>query len=93
MMPEVPTMDEAGIKGYDVSNWNAIWAPAKTPREVIQRLNRDIAQSMESADVKERVAAQGNLVAVDTPEAFATFIGREAAKWSKVIKDANVKLD
>ena len=93
MMPDVPTMDESGIKGYDVANWNAIWAPAKTPREVVAQLNRAIAKSMDMAEVKERVAAQGNLIAVDTPEAFGAFIGREAAKWSKVIKDANIKLD
>ena len=93
MMPDVPTMDESGIKGYVVANWNAIWAPAKTPREVVAQLNRAIAKSMDMAEVKERVAAQGNLIAVDTPEAFGAFIGQEAAKWSKVIKDAHIKLD
>ena len=93
VMPEVPTMDEAGLKGYDVSNWNGIWAPARTPRDVIERLHREICRSMDSADVRERVAAQGNVVVCDFPDEFAAYIRREAAKWSKVIKDAGIKLD
>lgn len=93
IMPEVPTLDESGLKGYDVSNWNAIWAPARTPREVIERLQREICKSMDSADVRERIAVQGNVVVCDTPDEFAAYIRREAAKWSKVIKDAKIKLD
>ena len=92
-MPDVPTMDEAGLKGYDVANWNGLWAPAKTPREIIERINRDVAKAMAFADVRERIAAQGNLIAVDTPEAFTAFIGQEATKWSKVIRDAHIKVD
>lgn len=93
IMPEVPTLDESGLKGYDVSNWNAIWAPARTPREVIERLHREICKSMASADVRERIAVQGNVVVCDTPDEFAAYIRQEAAKWSKVIKDARIKLD
>ena len=93
LMPDVPTMDESGIKGYEVSNWNGIWAPARTPRAVIERLNREIVKSIDVAEVRERVAAQGGLVAVDTPDEFATFVRQEAAKWSKVIKDAHIKLE
>ena len=93
LMPDVPTMDESGIKGYEVSNWNGIWAPARTPRAVIERLNRDIVKSMDVADVRARVTAQGSLVAVDTPDEFAGFVRQEAARWSKVIKDAHIKLE
>lgn len=93
IMPDVPTLDESGLKGYDVSNWNGIWAPARTPREVVDRLHREICKSMESADVRERIAVQGNVIVCDTPEEFAAYIRKEAAKWSKVIKDAKIKLD
>ena len=92
-MPEVPTMDESGLKGYDVSNWNAIWAPAGTPRALIDRLNREICKAMDSPDVRERVAAQGNLIVCDSPDDFAAYIRKEAGKWSKVVQDARIKLD
>ena len=93
VMPEVPTMDESGLKGYDVSNWNAIWAPAGTPRALIDRLNREICKAMDSPDVRERVAAQGNLIVCDSPDDFAAYIRKEAGKWSKVVQDARIKLD
>ena len=92
-MPDVPTMDEAGLKGYEVSNWNGIWAPVKTPREVVERLNRDIARSLQAPDVKERVAALGNQIVADTPEEFAAYIRRETDKWSKLVKEANIQID
>jgi tripartite-type tricarboxylate transporter receptor subunit TctC len=93
VMPDVPTMDEAGLKGYEVSNWNAIYAPAKTPRAIVDRLQRDIARAMDTPEIKERVAAQGNIIVNNTPDEFAAFVKAEAAKWSKVIKDANIKAD
>jgi tripartite-type tricarboxylate transporter receptor subunit TctC len=92
-MPEIPTMDESGLKGFEASNWNGIWAPAKTPRDVIERLNRDIVKSMQAADVRERVTAQGNAVASDTPEQFAAYVRAEAERWSKVVKDANIRIE
>ena len=92
-MPDVPTMDEAGLKGYEVSNWNGIWAPVKTPREVVERLNRDIARSLQAPDVKERVAALGNQIVADTPDEFAAYIRRETDKWSKLVKEANIQID
>ena len=93
LLPEVPTMDESGLKGYDVANWNAIWAPAGTPRAVVDKLNREICRAMNAPEVKERVTAQGNSVVCDTPEEFAAYIRVEAVKWSKVIREAQIKLD
>ncbi len=93
VMPEIPTMDESGLKGFEATNWNGIWAPARTPPDVIARLNRDIVKATQAADVRERVAAQGNMVYSDTPAEFAALIRREADKWSKVVKDANIKLE
>lgn len=93
LLPEVPTMDESGLKGYDVSNWNGIWAPAKTPPAVVAQLNQEIAAVMRSDEVRALVGAQGNLVAVDTPERFSKFIAEEGSRWSSVIRDAHIKLD
>lgn len=93
LLPEVPTMDESGLKGYDVSNWNGIWAPAKTPPAVVAQLNQEIAAVMRSDEVRALVEAQGNLVAVDTPARFSEFIAQEGSRWSSVIRDAHIKLD
>jgi len=63
------------------------------PRAVVEKLNRDICRAMNGPEVKDRVAAQSNLVVRDTPDEFAAYIRREAAKWSKVVKDAQIKID
>jgi tripartite-type tricarboxylate transporter receptor subunit TctC len=91
--PEIPTMDESGLKGYEVMNWNAIWAPGKTPRDVIARLNQEIVKSMQAPETRERVAALGNVIVADSPEQFAAYIRTESMKWSKLIKEANIKLE
>jgi tripartite-type tricarboxylate transporter receptor subunit TctC len=93
VMPEVPTMDESGLKGFEATNWNGIWAPGKTPHEVIARLNQDIVKSVQSAENRERVAAQGNMLLTAKPEEFSAYIRREAERWAKVVKDANIKLE
>ena len=93
VMPEVPTMDESGVKGFEATNWNGIWAPGKTPREVIARLNRDIVKSVQSAEIRESVAAQGNMLLTTAPEEFSAYVRREAERWSKVVKDANIRLE
>lgn len=93
VMPEVPTMDESGAKGFEATNWNGIWAPGKTPREVIARLNRDIVRSVQTAEIRESVAAQGNMLLTTAPEEFLAYVRREAERWSKVVKDANIRLE
>ena len=93
-LPEVPTMDESGYPGYDVSNWNGLWVPARTPKDVVDRLQREIAKLFQSnAELKERVASQGNVLVGDTPDEFAAYLRRESAQWSRVIKEANVRLE
>jgi tripartite-type tricarboxylate transporter receptor subunit TctC len=92
-MPEVPTMSEAGLKGYDVTNWNAIWAPAKTPREIVLRLNREIVKAMQTPELKARVASLGNVIVADSPDEFAAFCRRETEKWAKLVKEANIKME
>ena len=91
--PDVPTVDESGLKGFEVLNWNGIVAPAGTPREIITRLNRDFVKVIQLPEIRERVGAQGNIVIGDTPEEFGAYIRAESDKWAKVIKQVGIKLD
>ena len=93
ILPDTPTMAESGLPGFESLNWNGIAAPARTPRDIVERLSRDMARALGLADVKERVAAQGNDIIGDGPDAFANFIRAESLKWAKVVKQAGVRLD
>ena len=84
--PEVPTMSEAGVKGYEFSTWYGLVVPAGTPKPVVQRVNAELAKALESRQVREQFAAQGLEAAGSTPEAFGTYLRSEIAKWGKVIK-------
>lgn len=92
-LPDVPTLDEAGVKGYDTSLWTGILAPAGTPREIIDRLNAEIAQVLALPDVKEAFDRQGAVARATTPDEFAAFIKADHAKWAKVVKQANIRID
>jgi tripartite-type tricarboxylate transporter receptor subunit TctC len=93
LAPDVPTVAEAGVEGYDVSVWFGVLAPAGTPREAIQRLNVEIAKVLNTAEVKERFGRQGVEVRTTTPEAFGEFVAQEVARWAKVVNDAGIKAD
>lgn len=90
-LPEVPTMQEAGIKGFDISQWNGILAPAGTPRAIVTRLNSEIVKAMHAADVRERIVTQGgNEIVTGTPEEFAALIRSDLRMYAKLIKDARI---
>ena len=91
--PELPTIAEAGVPGYDVTNWVGMFAPAATPRAIVTKLNREIVAILEAPDMKERFRTQGVDLAGSTPEAFAAFIRAELAKWRKVVKESGAKVD
>jgi tripartite-type tricarboxylate transporter receptor subunit TctC len=91
--PEIPTVAEAGVPGYEQTAWFGVLAPAGTPREIIGRLNTEIVKLLNSADVKERFAKQGVEVRTSTPEQFATFLRSEVDRWGKVIREAGIKSD
>jgi tripartite-type tricarboxylate transporter receptor subunit TctC len=91
LLPDVPTTAEAGLPGIEAIVWNGIFAPAGTPQPVLQILHREIVKAYTAPDVKEQVQATGGEVVADTPEEFAAFVRAESAKWSKVIRDANIK--
>lgn len=93
MAPEIPTVAEAGVPGYEQTAWFGVLAPAGTPRDIINRYNAEITRVLNSADVRERFAKQGVEVKTTTPDEFGTFLRSEVARWGKVIKEAGIKSD
>ena len=91
ILPDVPTLREAGFAGAEVTTWFGLFAPAGTPKVAVDRLQRDAATSLQT--LKERLAAQGDEAVGSTPEEFAAWIRAEHAKWGKVIKDFGVKIE
>jgi tripartite-type tricarboxylate transporter receptor subunit TctC len=90
-LPEVPTMQEAGIKGFDISQWQGFLAPAGTPKAIVDRLNAETIRAMHAPDVHERIAMQGgNDIVTGTPEEFATLIKSDLQAYAKLIKDARI---
>jgi tripartite-type tricarboxylate transporter receptor subunit TctC len=92
-LPEVPTISESGLRGYDVSVWQGIVAPAGTPQAVISQLNRQIAAVLQAPDIRERLAVQGLEAVADSPADFGNYIASEVRKWAAVIRQAGVTAD
>ncbi|HYF20246.1 MAG TPA: tripartite tricarboxylate transporter substrate binding protein [Ramlibacter sp.] len=90
MLPNVPTMAEAGMPDFEVSTTSVIFAPAGTPRPIIERLNAELGRITDQADVKEKLLAQGGFVTITTPEQAAQKVRYEINTWGKVIRDANI---
>jgi tripartite-type tricarboxylate transporter receptor subunit TctC len=93
LLPEVPTFAELGHPRIAVSLWYGLLAPAATPRPVIEKLNREAVKALESPEVRDKLVAQGAEPMPGTPEAFASFMQEEMAKWAPVVKQAGLKLD
>jgi tripartite-type tricarboxylate transporter receptor subunit TctC len=92
MMPELPTLDESGLKGYDSATSFALFTPAVTPRNVVNRLHREVVSALADAQVKERLIAQGIETVGSTPEAFAAYNKTESEKWARVVRERNIKV-
>jgi tripartite-type tricarboxylate transporter receptor subunit TctC len=92
-LPDVPTVAEAGVPGYESGAWYGFVAPAGTPKAVVDKLSKEIARVLTLPDVQQVLAAPGLVPVGSTPEQFAQHIKSETAKYGKVIKDANVKVD
>ncbi len=90
---QVPTMTESGVPGFDSTSWFGMVAPAGTPKEIIAKLQADIAKTLQMPDTRANLVAQGLTPVGDTPEQFAAFIRQEMATYGKVIKDGNIKAD
>jgi tripartite-type tricarboxylate transporter receptor subunit TctC len=91
--PEIPSVAEAGVPGYDANAWFGLFAPAAVPKDLITRLNAEVVKGLQTADMRERLRALGATPGGGTPEHFAAFLRDEVAKWAKVVKTAGVKLD
>ena len=92
-LPNIPTIAEAGVAGYEASAWYGVLAPAGTPPGIVSKLHSEIQAVLRAPDIVEKLAAQGLEAAADTPDEFARFIAAELAKWHKVIAAAGVKVE
>ena len=93
VLPNVPTVDEAGVPGYDAVIWLGIMAPAGTPKAVVDRLNAEVRKVLARADIKDAWKKQGAETMDMSPEKFTEFLRGDIAKWAKVVKDAGIKVD
>jgi tripartite-type tricarboxylate transporter receptor subunit TctC len=89
--PDVPTITESGVAGYEAVQWYGVLAPAQTPKEIVTRLHRDLAAILHTAEIRDRFAADGGDPGGNTPEEFARYIRAETEKWAKVVKAAGIK--
>ncbi len=91
--PEIPTVAESGITGFDFSSWYGLWGPKGLPPELVTKLRDEVARIVERPDVKQRFAALGFDSIGSTPEYFAQYITDEMARYQKIIKDGNIKAE
>jgi tripartite-type tricarboxylate transporter receptor subunit TctC len=91
--PELPTVAESGVPGYEAQIWWGLFAPAGTPKAIVDRLNIEARKILETADMKEKLAREGAEPLIQTPEEFSRTLSSSIQTWRKVVKDANIKLD
>ena len=92
-LPQVPTLDETVAPGLDWDQWYGMFAPAKTPREIVNQLSREVSRALASPDIKERISNRGSVPKPSTPEEFDAFVRAEVAKVGKVIRDGNIRIE
>jgi tripartite-type tricarboxylate transporter receptor subunit TctC len=92
-LPNIPTIAESGVPGYEAYSWVGMIAPANTPKEIVTRLNREIVDILKQKDVEEKLNQQGAIPVGDTPEQFGNYINAEIKKWGAIVKSANIKID
>lgn len=93
MLPDTPTVDQAGVPGYEVNVWFGVQAPAGTPKPIIQKLNADLAKVLKQPEVIEKFGNQGVEVVASTPEEFKSRVHNEIKKWTDLVKAANIKIE
>lgn len=93
MLPDVPTVAEAGVPGFAVNNWAGIFVAGGTPRPIVERLNAEIVKALAPPDVRQKLLEMGLVTSTNTPQQFATYIQAETVRWAKVVKDAGIKID
>jgi len=92
-LPDLPTMEQAGVKGFEGSSWNAVVMPAGTPREIVTKINQELAKLMRLPATRERMTAMGGIAIGSSPEEFVAYLKADMARWAKVAQAAKVKLD
>ena len=92
-LPNVPTIAESGLPGFEVTNWYGVMAPAGMPKEVLAKLNGELVRILKQPDVQQRFQGEGGDVVPNTPEEFARFIRNEIAKWDKAVRESGAKVD
>jgi tripartite-type tricarboxylate transporter receptor subunit TctC len=93
LLPDVPSIAEQGLPGFESTNWNGILAPAGTPREIIIKLHDEILRRVLAPEEREKLMRDGYAISGLGPEQYAAFLREETAKWAKVIKAGNVKAE
>ena len=91
-LPDVPTISEGGVPGFEASSWFGLVAPAKTPRAIVERVAADTARALKEPELQERFGKLGARLAGDTPDQFAKRVVEERARWREVVKAANIRL-
>jgi len=92
-VPDLPTVAESGVPGFDISTWYGVWAPAGTPKDIVNKVAAEMAKVLQQPAVRERLAALGAEPAGNTPEEFAAYCQSELAKWSRIVRQSGAKAD
>jgi tripartite-type tricarboxylate transporter receptor subunit TctC len=93
LLPNVPTLAEAGVPNAEMLQWFALLGPANLPRNIVQRLNAEVNAILKQADVAEKIASQGGEIMGGTAEEFTAFLPKDTAAWDRLVKEANIRLD
>ena len=93
LVPDVPTLDEAGMRGYDIVGWNGLFLPAGTPNVIVARLHTETVKALALPDIKERLSGMGAEGVGNTPAQFGAFVKTEIKKWAQVVRDAGLRVE
>ena len=91
LAPDIPSMDELGYKGFDIPAWLGLFAPARTPKEIIARINAETSKVVARPDVRQTLAAMGMDVVTSTPDELGDYVKSEIQKWARLVKDAGIQ--
>ena len=91
LLPELPTLDEAGVKGFDMDSWAGMFAPTVTPKEIVVKLSTELRKIIETPEVKQQIAATGFEAFSSTPEELDEFVKQQLMKWGRMIKEAGIQ--
>jgi tripartite-type tricarboxylate transporter receptor subunit TctC len=91
--PDVPTLAESGLAGYEMLNWFGVTAPGRTPREIVNRLNTTLVAALQMPAVRDKLTGEGGELVANTPAEFTDFLQRDIARWAQVIKAAGIKVE